>query len=160
MAQLAVTTQLQYNKMPIGEIQETHIPSGRNYKCNGYRIITSAATKSNGETKQGLHIGGAAVVIHESLGRHIAQIRRTDHRIIKNNPTSQEYTNHCHHTKHILNRIKETERKWNIWHKYKKINQIPRKQITIWCADANAQIGKMRTGEAGNTGIIWPYAKK
>ena len=84
--QLGITEMLLKNKIHIAAIQETHIPRDLNYKINGYRIITTAATQENKEhdhPNRGLPTAGVAILVHEELEHHIVNLKRINERIMQ-----------------------------------------------------------------------------
>ena len=160
-SKLTVTHLLRKNKIHIAAIQETHIPHDQNYKLNGYRIITTKALINTGN-KQGMAEGGVAILIHEDLEQHITHIHRINHRIMKITMHSEEshtpvtiintYAPHQGKTK------TEQQEHWKMVQQ--TLKTTPRKHLTIWCADANGQIGKITQEEEKPRRIFGPYVKQ
>jgi len=146
-------------KIHIASIQETHIPHGQNYKFNGYRIITSKAEKQNTD---GMPIGGAAILIHEDLAQHIVHIHRVNHRIVKIILRSEE----SHAPITIINTYEPHRGKTKLeqsehWEKVQEIiAPAQKKNLTIWCADANGQMETIEQEEEKPRRICGPYRKQ
>ena len=71
--QRGIIKNLARNKTHIAEVQETHITRDANYIMGNYRVIATAATKS--ETT-GVVQGRVTVMIHESIQPNTTQITR------------------------------------------------------------------------------------
>jgi len=105
--------------------------------------------------------GGLSLLIHEELEQHITHTENKPPN--HENHTSQRASAHANHNpKHICTtpRKTKTEQQEHWTEVQKTVQEIPTKHLTIWCADANGKIGKIRQGEEKPRRIFGPYTKQ
>ena len=154
-----ITEQMLRNNIHIAGVQETHIQYNQDYATNGYRTITTAATKISTGAQTGLPIGGVAIIVHEQIAKHIIHINRISHRIM----TITLHSIDTHTPVTIISPyaphkgIPKIEQKEHWEQTQETIKNIPKKHIIIRCTDANGQIGKINTEETYPRRIIGRY---
>jgi len=145
---------------------KTHIPRNINIAKNGYKIYTSAATPhpKQGTEKgtPGKHISGIAIAIHEELDQHVCMVNRINESIMTITLDREQthtpiaiiatYAPHQGYNNHEKNKH---------WEQVgKMLQEIPRKHMKIWGADANGQLGRDTTRPEQYNKIIGPFTKQ
>ena len=138
--QMYIIKNLTRSKIHIAAIQETHITQDKDNILGNYRITNAASAK---QEETGVVQGGAEIMINESTKQYITQITRQSSRILKVTIDNQHSNMHIQiiSTYAPKNGHAEEDRRQH-WGEVREIpNKTCKRHMTIWCADANGQLG-------------------
>ena len=146
-----ITHEPHRGRIHIAAIQETHIPNDQPYVENGYRVITTAARKTNSANNiKGMCQGGVAILVFGDMQRHIKEIARIGRRILKIIFSAKNavapiavLAAYAPHNGYTLGRRTQH---WKL--SKETIEQIQTTNLCTWRADANAPIGNRRRNDS------------
>ena len=134
------------NKIHIAAAQATHITQDRDYILDNYRIITASSAKRE---ETGVVQGGTEIMLHGRTQQYITQITRKSSRVLRVTLDRRESKMPIHilATYAPQNGQAEAGRRHH-WEAVKEIlNKTCERQMLIWCADANGQLGSDKEEE-------------